>query len=76
MARKDAPTCKLDETVGDVRKRARDAGFNAAVVVNDESVVLGLVRSKELDSDPHRRIEHAMRSGPTNAVRAAGADRG
>src|SRR5919197_2007602 len=65
VARKDAPTCKLDETVGEARKRARDAGFDAAVVVNEEKVVLGLLRSKDLDSDPDRRIEQAMRPGPS-----------
>jgi predicted transcriptional regulator len=35
------------------------------VVVNDERVVLGLLRSKELDKDPDLSIEEAMRPGPS-----------
>jgi CBS domain-containing protein len=62
-ARKNVPTCGLDERVGDVRERARDAGFEAAVVVNEERVVLGLLRSKELSSEADLSIEGAMRPG-------------
>lgn len=65
VARKDVPTCGLKESVGAVRKRAQEAGFNAAVVVNEERVVLGLLRSKELDSEPDLPIEGAMRPGPS-----------
>jgi len=35
------------------------------VVVNEERVVLGLLREKELRSDPDLRIEEAMRPGPS-----------
>jgi predicted transcriptional regulator len=35
------------------------------VVVNKERVVLGLLREKELSSDPGATAERAMRSGPT-----------
>jgi CBS domain-containing protein len=65
LARKDALTCKLDERVGDVRERARSGGWTAAVVVNDQNVVLGLLREKELESDPARRVEEVMRPGPS-----------
>jgi hypothetical protein len=36
VARRDAPTCRLDESIGEVRERVRAAGWNACVVVNDE----------------------------------------
>ena len=49
----------------DVRERVRAAGWDAVVVVNSERVVLGLLRSKELDKDPNLRIEQAMRPGPS-----------
>jgi Mg/Co/Ni transporter MgtE len=65
LARKDVPTCSLTEKVGDVNTRAKAAGWDAAVVVNDERVVLGLLRSKELDSSPEQLIEQAMRPGPS-----------
>lgn len=65
VARKDAPTCRLDERLGDVRERVAAAGWEAAVVVNEERVVLGLLRKKELAGDPGQSIESAMRPGPS-----------
>lgn len=65
VSRKDVPTARLDERLGDVSERARAAGWDAAVVINTERVVLGLLRSKELAKDPNLRIEQAMRPGPS-----------
>ena len=65
VARKDVPTARLDERLGDVRERAAKSGFSAVVVVNEERVVLGLLRSKELEKDPDQRVEQAMRPGPS-----------
>src|SRR3979490_3243997 len=44
---------------------ARGEGWDAVVVVNDEHVVLGLLRSKELSSDADQLIEQAMRPAPS-----------
>ncbi len=63
-ARQDAPTCTPTEKVGDVRDRTRRAGWDRCVVVNEERVVLGLLREKELDTDPEATAEEAMRNGP------------
>jgi CBS domain-containing protein len=65
VAHGDVPTCGLDERLGAVAARARAAGWDACVVVNQERVVLGLLRAKELDGDPDSRIEAAMRPGPS-----------
>jgi CBS domain-containing protein len=65
VARKDVPTCSLQGTLGSVRERVEAQGWDAVVVVNDERVVLGLLRAKELAGDPGLRIEHAMRPGPS-----------
>ena len=65
VARKDVPTAGLDERLGDVRERVRTMGWDAVVVINNERVVLGLLRSKELEKDPELRIEQAMRPGPS-----------
>lgn len=65
VARKDVPTAGLGARLGDVRDRVRAMGWEAVVVVNEERVVLGLLRSKELDADPDLRIEQAMRPGPS-----------
>jgi CBS domain-containing protein len=65
IARGDVPTCGLDERLGEVQARVRAAGWDACVVVNQERVVLGLLRAKELEGDPASRIEAAMRPGPS-----------
>jgi predicted transcriptional regulator len=65
VARDDVPTCGLDERLGEVQGRVRAAGWDACVVVNQERVVLGLLRAKELEGDPASRIEAAMRPGPS-----------
>ena len=65
LARKDVPTCRLDERLGDVRERVGGAGWDAVVVVNEERVVLGLLRAKELALDGALRIEDAMRPAPS-----------
>ncbi len=64
-SRKDVPTCRIDERLLDVRDRVKALGWDAAVVVNDQRVVLGLLRSKELAKEPTLRIEQAMRPGPS-----------
>ncbi len=64
VARADAPTCRIDEQVERVRERVRAAGWDACVVVNDERVVLGLLRQEELER-PEGRIEQVMRPGPS-----------
>ncbi len=65
VARKDVPTAQLDERLGEVRERVRTKGWEAVVVINSERVVLGLLRSKELEKDPDLRMEQAMRPGPS-----------
>jgi CBS domain-containing protein len=65
VARKDVPTCSVDERLGDVRDRVREAGWDACVVVNEERIVFGLLRTRELDRDADARIEKVMRPGPS-----------
>lgn len=65
MARKDVPVCDLSDRVGDVLERARAAHHEVAVVVDDDGVVLGLLRAKELEKDADLRAEQAMRPGPS-----------
>jgi predicted transcriptional regulator len=64
-ARKDVPVCALTDRLADVRDRVKAAGWDAAMVVDEHRVVLGLLRSKELAKDPDLRIEQAMRPGPS-----------
>jgi predicted transcriptional regulator len=65
VVRGDVPTCSLDERLGDVRDRALAAGWDACVVVSQQRVVLGLLRTKELHADPDLPAERAMRPGPS-----------
>jgi Mg/Co/Ni transporter MgtE len=64
-ARKDTPTCSLKERLGDVADRVKATGWDSAVVINKERVVLGLLRSKELAMDPKQLVEQAMRPAPS-----------
>lgn len=63
IARTDAPTCRLDETVGDVHKGL--GGFDTCVVVNEQRVVLGILRPEQLEGDGDRTAEAAMAPGPS-----------
>src|SRR5260370_14207559 len=65
LARKDVATCGAEERLSVVRDRVRSQGWEAAVVVNDERVVFGLLRSKELGGDGDQLISQAMRPGPS-----------
>jgi CBS domain-containing protein len=65
LARRDVPTARLDERLGEVRDRVEASELDTAVVVNDERVVLGLLRPARLDGDPEARVEDAMSPGPS-----------
>ena len=65
VASKDVPVCSLTDRLGDVSDRARASEWDAAVVVDRERVVLGLLRAAELAKDPDLLIEQAMRPGPS-----------
>ncbi len=64
LARTDVPTCSPQEKLSAARERVRKAGWDRCVVVGEGRVVLGLLREKELASDPEANVELAMRSGP------------
>jgi CBS domain-containing protein len=65
VARRDVPTCGLADRIADAKARAQAAGFAACVVVNEQRIVLGLLRSQELSADPAATAEQVMRAGPT-----------
>lgn len=65
VARRDVPTCARGDEVGAVRERARAAGWEECVVVNDRRIVLGLLRREDLAGGPGLPVEDAMRPGPT-----------
>lgn len=65
VARKDVPTCHPGDRLGDVRRRAEQLGWDAAVVVDEDRLVAGLLRKAELEKDPALTADEAMRPGPS-----------
>lgn len=63
VARTDVPTASLAEKVGDIRERVSAAGWDSAVVVDPQLIVLGLLGPKELQKDAAMSAESAMRAG-------------
>src|SRR5919197_997398 len=59
--RRDVPTCRIDERLRDVTARVRAAGSDTCFVVNEETVVLGLL---ERDT-----AEQALRELNRNSAR-------
>jgi Mg/Co/Ni transporter MgtE len=55
----------MDERIDEVRGRVHAAGWEACVVVNDERVVLGLLRKDELLKGREDLVEQIMRPGPS-----------
>jgi Mg/Co/Ni transporter MgtE len=65
IARRDVPTCRLDEHIAEVRERIRETGWDTCIVVDDDRVVLGQVGRSALRSGNAATVEEAMRSGPS-----------
>ncbi|HEX2173593.1 MAG TPA: TIGR03557 family F420-dependent LLM class oxidoreductase [Dehalococcoidia bacterium] len=65
IARRDIPTCRIDEKLGEVQARVRAAGWDACVAVNDRQIVLGLLRAKALSGDPTATVVDVMAEGPS-----------
>src|SRR5437899_2962313 len=63
--RRDVPTCRPDEGVGEASARARVTGWEMCVVVSERQVVLGVLRKPALDGDPKLPVDEAMDPGPT-----------
>ncbi len=64
VADSSVPTCSGSDRIGEVRDRVRSAGWETCVVVNQERVVLGLLRKRALDSSPEAKAEDVMELGP------------
>jgi predicted transcriptional regulator len=62
LARRDVPACRLSDTVADVRDRIGD--WDICVVVDDNWVVLGVLRGETPGMDEARRVDDLMQEGP------------
>jgi CBS domain-containing protein len=64
LARRDAPTCRLDERLGDLSLRLAP-GWTWCTVVNETGIVLGRVRRRQVDQHPEACAGDAMEAGPS-----------
>ncbi|MGE5222851.1 MAG: rhodanese-like domain-containing protein [Omnitrophica WOR_2 bacterium] len=65
LADMDVPTCKPSERINAIRERVRKEGWNICVVVNEQVIALGLLRSNAFDkADPNWTAEEAMERDP------------
>lgn len=60
----DVPTCLPDETVAAVVRRARTAGWEMVVVINEHRVILGRLRFSRIDVDSSLPALEVMQPGP------------
>lgn len=58
----DPPTAKVEETVGTARQRLD--GDTQVIVINDEAVVVGVMRKESWDETDDVPVGDAMRLGP------------
>jgi CBS domain-containing protein len=65
LVERDAPVCRLDESVDAVRARLENTTWDRCMVLNDEGVVLGMVGRKSLRENPGALVEDVMREGPS-----------
>lgn len=65
LADMGVPTCKPSERISSIRERVREEGWNVCVVVNDQDIALGLLRSNAFDrANPTWTAEEAMERDP------------
>jgi predicted transcriptional regulator len=65
VARQDSITCRLDDTMGELRDRVAASPYGFAFVTTADGILLGRLRKKALDGDPHRRAAEVMEPGPS-----------
>jgi predicted transcriptional regulator len=59
-----APTARLNESIGAIKRRAQEKGFTLCPVVNEEEIVLGAISEDEWNADPATSAERVMEPGP------------
>jgi Mg/Co/Ni transporter MgtE len=64
-ARRDVPTCRVSDDLGEVRERVRQAGWDTCIVVTPGAVVLGRLGRRALAADDSGTVEEAMSEGPS-----------
>lgn len=66
VARRDVPTCRVEDDLKDVRERVRAAGWDTCIAINEDGVVLGRLRKHTLEGEGESSVEAAMDPGPAS----------
>ena len=64
LVRRDAPRCSPSERLSEVARRM-EGGWNWCAVVNDEAILLGRLRRRQVDGRPEARADEVMENGPS-----------
>jgi CBS domain-containing protein len=65
LASSDIPQCRPGDRIGDLRKRLQPDGFLGCVVLNEQNIVLGVLRKKALEqAAPDAAVADAMEPAP------------
>ena len=65
IVKRDVPTCRPFDRIGDVSEQVEAAREDVCIVTNEEGVVLGRLRRRALGSDRGKAVHEVMESGPT-----------
>jgi Mg/Co/Ni transporter MgtE len=74
VAHRDVPACTLEESLAEVRRRVRAAGWDTCIVVNEQRVVLGRLGRTAVASESDESVEEAMSPGPSTVRPSIGTD--
>jgi CBS domain-containing protein len=65
VVKHDIPTCRVGDTVADVRHSIASGDEAFCVVLNDANVVLGRIRRRDLPEDDSQPVLEVMKPGPS-----------
>jgi len=63
--RPDIPTAASDEKIGTVRHRTVEAGWDEALVIDCDGIVMGRLRGSAWGADDELTVDAVMEAGPT-----------
>ncbi len=63
--RPDIPTASTDELLGPVWERVQESGWDEAIVISCDDIVIGRIRGRTWDEPADSLIGAVMESGPT-----------
>ncbi len=65
VVKRDVPTCRPFDLIGDVSDQVEAARDDVCIVTNNDGIVLGRLRRRALTSDHGKAVHEVMEPGPT-----------